>query len=171
MNKTNDNNLNFYIIHEWMTEELKLKSNELNIYALIYSFSKNDNRGFYGSLGYLCSRAGGIKEQTARNLLKALKSKGYIVEREILKNGIKCYAADLERVKNFEGTPQKICPNNKRDNKDNNKVINSAAGKKAKGLSIERSYSLEEFERQANEPPVYVPQKERAAQENEQPQQ
>lgn len=35
-----DNNIQIY---GWMTTKLKLKGNELLIYAVIYSFSRNDN--------------------------------------------------------------------------------------------------------------------------------
>jgi len=73
-------------------------------------------------------------------------------------------------VKKLDPQGQIIRPNNKRDNKDNSKVIYSTAAQKTSGSAREPSYDIEEFERQFAQPLKYVSQKERAAQANEQPQ-
>ena len=47
-------------IYGWMATKLKLKGNELLIYAIIYSFSRNDNGNgvFNASTAYLCEWTG-----------------------------------------------------------------------------------------------------------------
>lgn len=47
-------------IYGWMATKLKLKENELLIYAIIYSFSRNDNGNgvFNASTAYLCEWTG-----------------------------------------------------------------------------------------------------------------
>lgn len=63
---------NYYQIYDWMPKKLKLKNNELNIYAIIYNYtiSKNTKGYFNGSIAYL-------KEWTNasnRNVIDCLKN-------------------------------------------------------------------------------------------------
>ena len=44
---------NYIVIQGWMIEDLKLKGNELIIYAIIYGFSQTEGQLFNGSLQYL----------------------------------------------------------------------------------------------------------------------
>ena len=42
---------NYYVVQSFMVKELKLKGNELVVYAIIYGFSQNDDdwRGHWGA--------------------------------------------------------------------------------------------------------------------------
>ena len=176
-----------FTVWGWMKNHLELKKSERDVFAIIYGFSSKGSDGcYFGTQGYLQEFAD-ISKETVNEALKEIVRKGYCTKHKKVINGKMriCYQPTdevrkfdpqsqkigLNEVRKSDLQGQKIGHNNKRDNKDNNKVINSAAGKKAKGLSIEPSYDIEEYERQANQPPVYVSQKEKAAQENEQPQQ
>ncbi|MBR3803239.1 MAG: helix-turn-helix domain-containing protein [Clostridia bacterium] len=179
MKDINIKNEQYYVVHGWMITQLNLKGNPLIIYAIIFGFSQDGQSEFSGSLSYLRALAGGINEDTVRKAIKELEDKGYIKQSRILKNGIKCYKANFEGVEKLGGSPRKNRgegvekigvpprknrPNNKRDNKIDNKVIYSAAAQKTGGLASEPSYDIEQFERQSAQPLVYVSQKERAAQ-------
>lgn len=48
-----NNSKDYFLIQRWMVDELKLKGNDLLIYAIIYSYSKDGVHKFYGSLQYL----------------------------------------------------------------------------------------------------------------------
>ena len=41
-----------FIIHDWFINKLNLTGHELILYALIYSFSKDGNSKYYGSITY-----------------------------------------------------------------------------------------------------------------------
>ncbi len=176
-----------FMVLGWMKNHLELKKSERDVFAIIYSFYSNGSEGcYFGTQAYLQEFAD-ISKETVNEALKTIVKKGYCVKYRKNINGKMriCYQPTdevrkfdphsqkigLNKVRKSDSQGQKIGHNNKRDNKDNNKVINSASGKKAKGLSIEPSYDIEEFEQKENEPLRYIPLKERAAQENEQPQQ
>ncbi len=84
--KMNDNN--FLTIQAFMINDLKLKSNELLIYAIIYGFSQDGISRFTGSLQYLANWTNSTKNGVQKNL-KSLLEKGFIEKFEIIKNGIR----------------------------------------------------------------------------------
>lgn len=80
---------NHIVIHGWMITDLKLKGNELIIYALIYGFSQNvDNQRFSGSLQYIADWTNSTK-QGVMKCLKSLESKGFICKNDTYINGVK----------------------------------------------------------------------------------
>ena len=96
---------NFILVQGWMVSDLKLKGNELLIYAIIYGFSQDGENRFTGSLGYLAEWTNTTK-QSVINALKSLQEKGYIEKIEKVLNGVKfCeyYSKNLMGVfKNFD---------------------------------------------------------------------
>ena len=48
-------NENYINIQGWMIKELKLKSNELILYAIIYGFSQDGQSEYYGSVRYIAN--------------------------------------------------------------------------------------------------------------------
>lgn len=81
-------NENYIAIQGWMINELKLKGNELIIYAAIYGFSQTENQVFNGSLQYLADWTNSTKQGVIKNL-KSLVDKGYIVKEEKYINNVK----------------------------------------------------------------------------------
>ena len=69
MSKINNND--FYIKFGFMLNELHLKGTELEVYAIIYGFSKDNTHWFTGSQQYLCDWTNKSKQsiQTALNNL------------------------------------------------------------------------------------------------------
>ena len=117
------NNENYILIQGWMVNELKLKGNELLIYAIIYGFSQTENQLYSGSLQYLADWTNSSKQGVILNL-KSLISKELIVKNEKVINGVKfCeyYSTKLNGVlKKVEWGIKESLPNNIDINNINN---------------------------------------------------
>jgi len=135
----------YFIIYDFMTEELKLKGAELLVYALIFGFCQN-GRGIYdGSISYLAKRTG-ISSRTAIRTLDELIKKNLLKKKEVYTNSIKfctyeimtqavtkCHSPTDKmsqgQCQNVIGGTDKMSYNNKYNNKehikDNNKGIKS----------------------------------------------
>ena len=79
---------NYINIQGWMVSELRLKGNELLIYAIIYRFSQDGETRFTGSLKYLADWTNSTK-QSVSNCLKSLCEKGLIAKHDKINNGVK----------------------------------------------------------------------------------
>lgn len=86
MSKIKDGN--YIVIQSFMVKVMKLKGNELLIYAAIYGFSQTENQAFTGSLQYLADWTNSTKQGVIKNL-KSLVDKGYITKDEQYINGVK----------------------------------------------------------------------------------
>lgn len=69
-------NENYLVIQGWMINELKLKGNELLLYAIIHGFSQ-DNQKFSGSLQYLAGWCNSTKRGVMKALDKLIEKKMY----------------------------------------------------------------------------------------------
>ena len=126
---------NYITIQGFMLTDLKLKGNELLIYACIYGFSQAENQVFNGSLQYLADWTNSTKQGVIK-CLKSLEEKQFIVKKENFINGVKfCeyYATKFNTpLNNVDGGIQQSLippikqslPNNIDNNKNNNKEIN-----------------------------------------------
>lgn len=125
----------YIVLQGWMISDLKLKGNELIIYACIYGFSQAENQAFSGSLQYLADWTNSTKQGVVK-CLKSLVEKGFIVKTDKVINGVKfCeyYATKFNGVCNkvvqgmqqsLMGGMQQSLPNNIAiDNLSNNKEI------------------------------------------------
>jgi hypothetical protein len=128
---------NYILIQGWMVNELKLKGNELLVFAIIHGFSQDGENRFTGSLQYLVDWTSATKQGIMKNL-KSLLDKGYIAKEEKYVNGVKfCeyYSTKFTGVCNtvaqgmqhsLTGGIKQSLPNNKdTDNKSNNNRITS----------------------------------------------
>ena len=79
----------FFTVQAFMVNDLKLKSNELLIYAIIFGFSQIENQYFTGSLNYLAEWTGISSKTTVKTILNGLLAKGLLEKEDIYKNGIK----------------------------------------------------------------------------------
>lgn len=75
-------------IQGWMVEELKLKGNDLLVYAIIYGFSQDNESEFTGSLSYLARWCNSTKNGIQKNLKKLIDAK-LISKKSTIKNGVK----------------------------------------------------------------------------------
>ena len=142
-------------IYGWMATKLKLKGNELLIYAIIYSFSRNDNGNgvFNASTAYLCEWIGATKKTVVEAIANLInkdliiklednsqkrKPNVYKINEQILfPTGIKITPAlgenlhqtgikiTPDRCKNYYSTGVKITPNNNSNNNIDNTIINA----------------------------------------------
>lgn len=124
MSKVKDGN--YIVIQSFMVTDLKLKGNELIIYAIIYGFSQAEGQKFSGGLQYLADWTNTSKQSVLNNL-KSLIKKGLIIKNDKVLNGVKFveyYSKNLNGVlKKFEYPIKKILPNNINNNIDDNKEI------------------------------------------------
>ena len=142
-------------VYGWMATKLKLKGNELLIYAIIYSFSRNDNGNgvFNASTAYLCEWIGATKKTVVEAIANLInkdliiklednsqkrKPNVYKINEQILfPTGIKITPAlgenlhqtgikiTPDRCKNYYSTGVKITPNNNSNNNIDNTIINA----------------------------------------------
>lgn len=139
-------NENYVVIQGWMINDLKLKGNELIVYAIIYGFTQIEGQLFNGSLQYLADWTNSTKQGVIKNL-KSLIEKGYIVKNEKIINGVKfCeyYTTKLNEVLNKveQGIKQSLTPPIKQslnnnidlDNSINNNNDNKVPYEKIKDL-------------------------------------
>ena len=80
-------NDNYYVVHGWMRNNLNLSGIDLDIYAIIYGFSQDNEAEFTGSLQYLCEFTGASKP-TVINSLKRLIDDQYIIKRTEVVNNV-----------------------------------------------------------------------------------
>ena len=78
---------NFVTIQSYMVTDLKLKGNELIIYAIINGFCQDGEHKFNGSLLYLADWTNSTKQGVIKNL-KSLVEKGYIIKNSENINGV-----------------------------------------------------------------------------------
>ena len=71
---------NYIVIQGWMINNLKLKGNELTIYALIYGYSQNGENTYKGSLQKV-SEDTNISRQSCLNVLNKLIEKKLVYKR------------------------------------------------------------------------------------------
>ena len=93
---------NFITVQGFMLTDLKLKGNELLIYACIYGFSQTENQVFNGGLQYLADWVNSTKQSVIK-CLKSLEEKGYIIKKEKYINGVKSceyYTTELNTLLN-----------------------------------------------------------------------
>ena len=86
MNEITDKN--YIVIQSFMVRDLRLKGNELLVYAIIFDSSQTEEQKFGGSLRYLAGRTNSTKRGVL-NSLKSLMQKGYIKKEEQIINGVK----------------------------------------------------------------------------------
>ena len=90
---------NYVNIQGWMINSLKLKGNELIIYAVVYGFTQDGEQWFEGSRQYLADWCNSTKRGVQKNL-KSLVEKGYLKKEDVVINNVKfCkYKSDLDVI-------------------------------------------------------------------------
>ena len=79
---------NYIVVQGWMINQLKLKSNELMLFAIIYGFSQDNESEYTGSLNYLCKALNCSKPTILKNI-KSLIDKELLIKRDVYNNGVK----------------------------------------------------------------------------------
>ena len=154
MTESRVSNDNYITIQGFMINDLKLKNNELLIYAIIYGFSQAENQTFSGSLQYLADWTNSTKQGVQKNI-KSLLEKGLLIKTDKIINGIKfCEYSAVKEVCNkvvyhetklhggmqqscmgyttkLHGGMQQSCTNNIKDNIEDN-INNIKESKKEK---------------------------------------
>lgn len=145
MHSINDKYIN---IQGWMVNELKLKGNDLLVYAIIYGFSQDEESEFTGSLSYLATWCNATKNGIQKNLKRLIDS-NLINKKTYVKNGVKyCSYSCIPynkvvlgiqqsctwyTTKLYEGIQQSCTNNININNKD--KTIENNSSKKSSSLS------------------------------------
>jgi len=102
---------NYFVVHGWMRNQLGLRGNALDIYAIIYGFSQTEHQEFTASINYLCEWLG-VSRPTVINTLKDLVEKGLLLKQSREVNGVifNKYRAILPGVKKFDYSSKEILP-------------------------------------------------------------
>lgn len=108
MSKSMVNNENFYVVQGWMRNELGLRGNALEIYAIIYGFSQVSHQEFTASINYLCEWLGATRP-TVINTLKDMVEKGLLTKESEEKNGV-IYNRYTAVVPDFTGGKKILLP-------------------------------------------------------------
>lgn len=98
----------YFKIYKWMYKRLGLKGGELEIYALIYSFSSSGNP-FTKSANWISDLIG-LKRCQITNILKILTEKNYILKENSAKGYANSYTVNPEFVYTPEKTPTEPIP-------------------------------------------------------------
>lgn len=151
---------NYITIQGFMLTDLKLKGNELLIYACIYGFSQAENQVFNGSLQYLADWTNSTKQGVIK-CLKSLEEKQFIVKKENFINGVKfCeyYTTKFNTLLNNVdgGIQQSLIPPVKQslpNNISNNNIDNNIFNNKDNNIECThfKKPTLEEVEEYCNE--------------------
>ena len=112
--------MSYITIEDFMVKDLKLKGNDLLVYAIIYGFSQDGESSFTGSISYLCEWTGSTRQGITKNL-NSLIEKGLIVKEKRKTNGVNYvayYATEFtEEQLSLHNIPN-IPSNNISSNKD-----------------------------------------------------
>ena len=114
----------YFIVYDFMVDELKLSGATLLVYALIYSFTNAESE-CYGSLEYIAERVGASRTTVYRSL-KELTRKNYIIKGKAERIGKVSYIANRNVLFKNESTATSECntegfktaPNNKEIKKE-----------------------------------------------------
>lgn len=130
-------NKQYIAIQGWMVNELKLKGNDLIIYAIIYGFSQDGETEFRGSLKYLM-RSTNTSKPTVIKSLKSLIEKGFIMKTELLINNVQfnTYKTIELVVKNILEGSKETDSNGSKEPLPNNTIINTIENKKANFIKL-----------------------------------
>lgn len=93
---------NYILIQGWMVTDLKLKGNDLLVYAIIYGFSQNEDQYFTGSVQYLAEWTNSTRQGIIKTL-KGLVERGLIKKEEIGLNKNR-YCAVLDSKLSLQST-------------------------------------------------------------------
>lgn len=105
---------NFYTVFGWMLNVLKLKGNELSIFAIIYGYSQDGKSEFDGSISYLQSFANVSSKQTVYTMLDSLQARRYIKKRYFTIGKMQrcAYSVDLEAIAQMHKSLTNLKPDN-----------------------------------------------------------
>ena len=97
---------NYIVIQDWMVTDLKLKGNELLVYAIIYGFSQTENQKYTGTLKYLIEWTSSSLS-TIQKTLQSLLNKKLIHKDEVYINNVKFCNYFVEEVaQKLQGTTE-----------------------------------------------------------------
>lgn len=147
MSKINSND--FYIKFGFMLNELHLKGTELEVYAIIYGFSKDNTHWFTGSQQYLCDWTNKSK-QSIQTALNNLVEQELLFKEEFYTNDVKyCkYKVNLSKIgysNNLNTPPETLVNNIYINNKDNNNINNNINNINSKNLNTPEVNAIYEY--------------------------
>ena len=109
MGKVKDDS--YFVVQGWMLNQLHLKGNTLQVFAIIHGFSHSEDNEYKGSLQYLCEFTGASRSTVIRSLTD-LQERGLIDKREVYENGVKFnrYKSSVDMMVCFDTGGSKMTP-------------------------------------------------------------
>ncbi len=129
-----NNEDNYIHVPGFAIRTLELKGNELLIFSIIHSYSRDGESKYYGSINYLCEMTNASRS-TVQRTLDNLVTKNLIIKEEVFNNGVKfCkYSSNKDEINAYEKGDQgcqndtgcvEMNPNNKYLTLNNNNIYN-----------------------------------------------
>ena len=87
----------FLIIRNWMRTDLKLRGHKLNVYAVIFGFSKEYGE-FSGTANYICEFVDAVRS-TVMKCLKELTEDNLVIKIDKIVNGVKLCSYKINKDK------------------------------------------------------------------------
>jgi len=117
-------NENYITIQGWMINKLKLKGNELILYAIIYGFSQDGQTEYYGSLSYIQNSLQ-LSRPTVISLIKSLIQKN-LIERTSESHYLvkKLYHQPVASKETLPVASKETLPNNNNTNNNRTRTKN-----------------------------------------------
>lgn len=113
------------VIQPWMVTELKLKGNELLVFAIIHNFSSDGESVFFGSLDYLATWCNSTKQGIIKSL-NSLVQKGFITKTECGVGQTNKYSTKFTSKQSLMGIKQSLIePLNKVEQTVKQSLINN----------------------------------------------
>ncbi len=100
---------NYILIQGWMITGMKLKGNDLLLFALIYGFCQDKETQFKGTLKYMCG-ALNCSKPTVIKSLNSLQTLGVIIKVTQRRNNVSfCkYNVNFTKIENFTGSKESL---------------------------------------------------------------
>lgn len=131
---------NYIVIQGWMINNLKLKGNELTIYALIYGYSQDGDNRYRGNFGTIAEDTNISRPAVMKNINK-LVEKNYIFMNKVTKDFYEYFIKPdiIKKVNDEKSTIKKVNDDVKKVN-DTIKKINDDV-KKVNGVHLINIYN------------------------------
>lgn len=138
-------NSNFYVINGWMVNDLGLSGRELQVYAIIYGFTQDEETEFNGSLNYIAEWLGTTSRHTVIRALEGLIDKGVIAKRQKKSKGVTTnyYKAILPYPKLIKNDSveiaQEVVP---KQHKGSAEIAQRVSAETTQGVSVKTAHNI-----------------------------
>ena len=78
----------YFTVQDWIVKDLKLKSVERDVFAIVYGITQDGESDYHGSLKFIAELTG-YSRNSVCNALNSLTERGLLAKEEVIHNGLK----------------------------------------------------------------------------------